>query len=431
MKFRLTALGALAAAYAFSSTPLAFGADAPAGAWKLNKDNWQKAEGLLPEPVLKRVQAGDYTYTVVPTDSQKFRENFTQAYWAASEANEGKYDLDVETCGLKLKSTGKMPDNVFGQAFPRIDPKDPLAACKVAWNFYLANQIGEGQGATFTLNGIDRNGEFRRIKMWLHTNSYLGRTVAAKENPENLRGTSMSHAMEPADAEGVNILGQSINDWTSQDNIWAYLPQMRRARRVNAATRSDPIAGLDIFSDDLNCYAGKPEYYKWKLVGEQKIFAPIVGPYALEQTKSGDSRYEVNIPYLKGGYETPGNEGAPWQITENLVLVERPAWVLEGESTDPFYNFGKVIMYVDKEMNRIYWKQVHNRAGEYFYTAMCSYHWSKSEDGSFGATTPNMVMGVNDKTDRAALGGRYQGQFIERDFDPKHFSLRALSRLSD
>ncbi len=431
MNIRLTTLGVLVTAAAISAAPMAGAADAPGGSWKLGKDNWQKAEGLLPEPVLKRIQAGDYTFTVVPTDAQKFRENFTQAYWAASEANEGKYDLDVETCGLKLKESGEMPDNVFGQAFPRIDPKDPLAACKVAWNFYLANQIGEGQGATFTLNGIDRNGEFRRIKMWLHTNSYLGRTKKSDENPENLRGTSMSHAMEPADAEGVNILGQSINDWTSQDNIWAYLPQMRRARRVNAATRSDPIAGLDIFSDDLNCYAGKPEYYKWKLVGEQKVLAPIVGPYALKQAKAGDSRYEVNIPYLKGGYETPGNEGAPWQITENLVLVERPAWVLEGESTDPYYNFGKVIMYVDKEMNRIYWKQVHNRAGEYFYTAMCSYHWSKSDDGSFGATTPNMVMGVNDKTDRAALGGRYQGQVLERDFDPKHFSLRALSRLSD
>jgi hypothetical protein len=42
-----------------------------------------------------------------------------------------------------------------------------------------------------------------------------------------------------------------------------------------------------------------------------------------------------------------------------------------------------------------------------------------------------MVMGVNDKTDRAALGGRYSAQFLERDFDPQYFSLRALSRLSD
>ena len=33
-------------------------------AWTLNKDNWEKAEGLLPEQVLKRVKAGDYSFTV-------------------------------------------------------------------------------------------------------------------------------------------------------------------------------------------------------------------------------------------------------------------------------------------------------------------------------------------------------------------------------
>jgi hypothetical protein len=45
--------------------------------------------------------------------------------------------------------------------------------------------------------------------------------------------------------------------------------------------------------------------------------------------------------------------------------------------------------------------------------------------------TPNLVMGGNDKTDRAALGGRFLSQFIERRFDPKYFSLRTLTKLSD
>ncbi len=49
-------------------------------------------------------------------------------------------------------------------------------------------------------------GEFRRIKLWLHANSYMGRTEKAAENPEKLRVTTMSHAMEPADAEaGANV----------------------------------------------------------------------------------------------------------------------------------------------------------------------------------------------------------------------------------
>lgn len=404
---------------------------AQADAWTLDSSNWEKAEGLVPDSVLKRLKSGDYRFTVVPIDDEKFKNNLGPNYWAASEANEGKYDLDPETCGLKYKDTGEIPDHVFGKPFPRIDPKDPLAACKIAWNFYLGNQLGGGVGATFTLNGVDGDGEFRRIKMFLHINGYQGRVEKVDENPENLRATSLSHAMEPADAEGVNILTQQLNDWTSTDRMWAYLPQTRRARRVNAATRSDPLAGLDIFSDDLNCFAGKPEYYKWKLIGEGKVLAPIIGPYALPQKQDSETRWDVQIPYLKAGYETAGHEGANWLITENLTMVERPAWILEGFSTDPYYNFGKVIMYVDKDMGRIYWKDVHNRAGEYFYTAMCGYHFSNNEDGSYGVVTPNLVMGVNDKTNRAALGGRYDAQFIEKNFDANYFSLRALSRLSD
>jgi hypothetical protein len=88
-------------------------------------------------------------------------------------------------------------------------------------------------------------------------------------------------------------------------------------------------------------------------------------------------------------------------------------------------------MYFDKEMYRIYWKLVHNRSGEYFYNAQCSYHWSKTEDGSFSAVTQNGVVGVNDKTNRAAIGGRYDSQFVEHRFEEGFFTLSTLTHMSD
>jgi Protein of unknown function (DUF1329) len=408
-------------------------ADGDAGkSWTLDSNNWQEGKGLLPDVVLERVKKGDYWYKVVPVDPEEFKQNYSRKFWEASEANAGKYDLDQATCGLKDVKTGKVPDFYFGYPFPIIDPKDPQAACKMAWNFTAANQLGEGQGATFTLNGIDTSGEFKRIKLWLHAMSFQGRQSGPVDNPENLRDTSLSNVLEPQDVDGVGGLSKRENNWDAQDKAWFYVPATRRVRRVNAATRSDPIAGLDIFADDLNCYAGKVEYYKWKLVGEQNILAPVLSPKPLlQKATSSPTRFDVDIPYLKGAYETPGAKGVPWLIVDNLVLVPRPVWILEGESTDPYYNFGKVIMYMDKDMYRIYWKLVHNRAGEYFYNAMCAYHWSKSPDGVFTAVTPNMVVGVNDKTNRAALGGRYSSQFIEHKYPDDYFSLRTLTHISD
>jgi hypothetical protein len=401
--------------------------------WVLDANNWQEGKDLLPEPVVKHLQKGEYWFKVVPVDPVKFRQNYAQKFWDMSEANGGKFDLEPKACGLRDKATGKIPGFVAGLPFPKIDPADPEIACKIAWNFAFAGGTAGGGGATFTLNGIDGNGQFRRIKAFIHAMGYQARIDGPRTdaNPENLFGQSVSGALEPQDVEGVSQLVKRYWDWESQDAIWAYVPSTRRARRVNAASRSDPVAGLDIFADDLNCYGGKVEYYKWKLVGQGTILAPVLRPEPFGMTReNGGSRYSVNIPYMKAAFEIPGSKAAPWWVEENLVFVPRPVWIVEGQSEDPYYNFGKVIMYFDRDLYRIYWKLVHNRAGEYFYTAACGYHFIKDGE-TFSAVYPNLVIGVNDKTNRAALGGRYQSSFVERNFDPSYFSLRTITRMTD
>jgi uncharacterized protein DUF1329 len=399
--------------------------------WTLDANNWQEGKDVLPEPVVKRLKAGEYWFRVVPVDPARFKHNYSQAFWDATESNAGKYDLDDKACGLKDKSTGKIPDFVFGLPFPNIDKNDPKAGCKIAWNFNLAGAMGGGGGATFTLNGVDTNGQFRRIKAFIHSRGYQGRHFGPlKDNPENLAGEGLSGALEPLDVEGVSQLTKRYWDWDSQDALWAYVPSTRRARRVNAASRSDPVAGLDIFADDLNCYAGKVEYYNWKLVGEGAILAPVLQPYPFQMKSVSPTRQTIDVPYMKAGYEVPGSKGVPWWIQENLVFVPRKVWIVEGQSSDPYYNFGKVIMYFDQEMYRIYWKMVHNRAGEYFYTAMCGYHFVKNDE-TFSAVFPNLVVGVNDKTNRAALGGRFTSSFLEQKWDPSYFSLRTITHMTD
>ncbi len=399
--------------------------------WTLEASNWEKGKDLLPEPVVKRLQKGEYWFKVVSADPGKFHHNYSQAFWDATEKNAGKYDLDEKTCGLKDKATDKIPDFVFGLPFPQVDKADSKAGCKIAWNFTMAGAMGGGGGATFTLNGVDTGGQFRRIKAFIHTRGYQGRHFGPlKDNPESLSGEAIAGALEPVDVEGVSTLTKRYWNWEGQDAVWAYVPSTRRARRVNSASRSDPVAGLDIFADDLNCYGGKVEYYQWKLVGEQTILAPLLQPYPFGSKSVSPTRQLIDTPYMPAGYEVPNAKGAPWWIQQNLVFVPRPVWIVEGQSSDPYYNFGKVIMYFDKEMYRIYWKQVHNRAGEYFYTAMCGYHFVKNDE-TFSAVFPNLVVGVNDKTNRAALGGRYQSSFLEQSWDPSYFSLRTLTHMTD
>ena len=117
--------------------------------------------------------------------------------------------------------------------------------------------MGGGGGATFTLNGVDSNGQFRRVKAFIHAHGLPGphSTASSRTTPRTSRARASAARIEPQDVEGVSTLTKRYWDWESQDAIWAYVPSTRRARRVNAASRSDPVAGLDIFADDLNCYA--------------------------------------------------------------------------------------------------------------------------------------------------------------------------------
>ncbi len=420
---------AAAVALGIVVTSPAVATEAAADPWVLDAQTWVKGKDLLPEPVLRRVREGEYRFRIVPADAERFRQNYAQSFWKASAGNEGRYDLDPGTCGLRDTATRAIPDNFFGFPFPQIRADDPEAGCKIAWNFIAAGYMGGGTGASFYLNGLEMTGEYRSIKTRVRAMSLVGHYGPPRPNPDRLAVKAMTKALEPADVEGVSTLAVRHWDWTSPDDVWAYVPATRRARRIHASARSEPVAGLDIFADDINCYAGKVEDYVWRLVGEGTTLAPVVlGPYAVTANQESTTRWRAPTPPLTASFELPAGErkGAPWLIVDTLAFVPRPAWVVEGESKDPYYNFGKVIMYFDKELYRIYWKLVHNKAGEYFYNAMCGYTFIVSADATVSAVAPTVVVGVNDKANRAAIGGRSQDQFIEHAFDPETFSLRAL-----
>src|SRR5262245_23340292 len=80
------------------------------GEWILDANNWQEGKDLLPDPVLKRLQAGEYWFRVVAVDPQRYEKNFSQKFWDATKANTGKYDVEPKQCGLVDKATGKIPD---------------------------------------------------------------------------------------------------------------------------------------------------------------------------------------------------------------------------------------------------------------------------------------------------------------------------------
>ena len=395
--------------------------------WILDSGNWQSAQDLLPEPVLRRVRSGDYWYEVEPIDGETFRANYPARFWKQSRDNAGRYNIDPTTCGLVDTATQTVAAHLEGFPFPTVERRSPQAACRIVWNMRAADALAGNRRSAFAIEGFDRRGITRRLKLTSHEAYFLRQPVA---NPENLRRAVMTELVEPLDVDGVAGLSKSVNDWTTPDKLWFFIPATRRVRRVGAAVRSDPIADFPLYSEDFGGFASKIESYRWELVGEGQVLAAVSARAPLP-LRHADNGFAVTAPVIRTAAETPRSEGVAWHVVEGVRLTPRPVWIVEARSQDPSYNFSKVVLYIDKEMYRIYWKVVFSRAGEYFYNAMFNYYWARDEEGDAAAVIPSFVLGVDDARERAAIAGRAQTDFVDVPQRPDIFTMRALTAMSD
>src|SRR5512139_379715 len=76
----------------------------------IDKSNWQKAEGLLPAPVLNYVKKGDF---ILHIGKLNYDPGWGPEFQKASEANVGKYDID-EDGNIVDPKIGRRPDYIYG-----------------------------------------------------------------------------------------------------------------------------------------------------------------------------------------------------------------------------------------------------------------------------------------------------------------------------
>ena len=102
---------------------------------KLDKSNCQEAKGLLPDVVLEKFCAGQYTADIVEVKDEQFQ--YSKKFKAGSEANAGKYYV-TDNGYMYETATKTWPHFWYGFPFPNIDETDPQAAYKVMYNHQVA-----------------------------------------------------------------------------------------------------------------------------------------------------------------------------------------------------------------------------------------------------------------------------------------------------
>lgn len=396
----------------------------------LSKDNWEIGKGMLPDEILEFYKRGEYANPIIKLEAVN-RTAVDPNLKAASEKNRGKFEID-ENGTVVDKATGERPQVITGRPFPDIDPNDPKAGSKAVWNWFYTLYWEGGFHTNSPVNWISRDGPLRRISTDVHFKYYDGAPPFFQQrigdNPLNILSRTIGVVNEPADVNGIVNLTWRYREGDKQDQAWTYVPALRRVRPINPANRSDGLLGSDISLDDGPYFDGKPEDFTFKLVGEGKVLAHFDKP-ALEKgspvrkLKPGEVVSDmVDSSEVGWRLETPEYPLIPpqtdgWEKGKGLVawapiqwaLVPRDVWIVEAVPKNPYYLYGKQVMYLDKETGRGYWKNKYDwKGGALVNYALPQFHVTKV-DGEPGYLRTggggNAGYAVNYKLDRATVTG--------------------------
>jgi hypothetical protein len=349
----------------------------------LDKTNWEKAEGLLPDELIGWIKKGDFVLEIGELN-YKLRDYLPPHALRASRENIGKYVLD-ENDWIVEKETGKRGKHIVGHPFPQIDPESPKAGEKMVYNFFYTGYIGGSFLAYLRVDYLRRSGYARTTHGGMHNLVMVGNPKSvARPNPDHMEKYTLFVAKSPYDIAGSAVMTWRYLDPQKQDNTFAFVPAIRRVRRMSSANRSDAMFGSDGAVDDAGGYDGKVTAMEWKILRKQEALAPFpsAAPGRLVKGEEGGWLSSEDIEVTVYGYEKEGWQGAQWAPV-NWLWVKMPVYVLEMKPKDPYYNYGIQHLWVQTETWGTVYKTIYDKAGKYWKTFIVEGRCFENKDKGF------------------------------------------------
>ena len=144
----------------------------------------------------------------------------------------------------------------------------------------------------------------------------------------------------PFDIAGTAFLILRYDDVRKADDSWAYIPSLRRVRRISVEVKSDSLLGTDHTLEDFYGFNGRPMEHTWEYVGPARILA-------VARSRSVDTVY-----YGPNGW-APLDD---WALRNVDVLRMYP-----GRSNHPY---STKFIYIDRESGEAFYANAFDKAGE-------------------------------------------------------------------
>jgi len=403
----------------------------------IDRTNYEKAQGLVPDAVLEWIKKGDTVFNLETIDFNP-ADFFPTWVHESRRENIGRYTIN-EDDEIVDAQTNKRPGFIKGLPFPtdRISQDDPKAAVKIIYNGYYARDVYGPINMTKRFLFVGRKGFERKVDGRVYIYPADGYPPAKDQpNPHDIQDMGQVIVLEPFDMAGIAMMTWRYRS-KKQDTLFSYAPATRRVRRTTPVGRSDTFLGTDFVRDDGGWpgYDGKIPEFEWKLIGQKEVLGCYLTPKPLQCFKNKNKAWEIESANSAPvwGYEKEGWTGAPW-INTNCVWVKRPVWIIEMQARDKKYNYGKQTVYIDQETFMTHWKEIRDKKGNYWKTFHNSSLFFTSDDNTYKGNLLGTQNIVDERKDHASVIMQHiNGRYIWLTADPsvrrEQFTLSGFTKL--
>jgi hypothetical protein len=239
-----------------------------------------------------------------------------------------------------------------GLPFPRPLEGDPaLIGQRIFWDSYYRYQPRVQWAPTFTYS-LDSYGNMTQtseVKSVLSQLAFLSdvdypQTIADSGGYYFVR---YNQQITPEQGKYSTILDLTPADPARLDELYEYVPTLRRSLRLSQAARCAPVFGSDYLIDDEDDGPpGLPQLFRIDYLGEKKILALEHANPAAFDSPGGPAQLdsEYYYPGTLGFVPFPKPAMGKWELRDSYVIsLQRLPSAAKG------YCYSKRVMYVDKE----------------------------------------------------------------------------------
>ncbi|MBA3036574.1 MAG: DUF1329 domain-containing protein, partial [Desulfobacterium sp.] len=190
----------------------------------------------------------------------------------------GKYREYTEkykgTCSIDAK--GSIKNYIAGQPFTKEEAEKDVM--KLMWNWQKSCYCDDSF-IEFVISNIDESGFVRNaladhIVMRFDNRLETDPQPLYKPNPQGIDNILAFPYRYPYNIGGTIMLTYRYLSPDKDDDMWMYIPSMRRVRRMSTAQRQDRMpAGMNYVYDTNEGFQGKLERWKWKYIGKKVMLS--------------------------------------------------------------------------------------------------------------------------------------------------------------